>query len=219
MNISGAIFDMDGTLINSLIFWDVLWEEFGNRYLGGEKFYPDLEADKAIRTMVLSEAMDYYHERFKIGKNGADLLNTANEVFRDCYVNRVELKDGVKEFLDYLKAKGVKMCIASATDKALLVYAMERCGLYEYFDTILSCADVGKGKDQPDIYYAALDRLGTDKDSTWVFEDSFVALRTANGMGLNTVGIYDKFNFDQDKMQKLATHYIADGETLMKLVK
>ena len=219
MNISGAIFDMDGTLINSLIFWDVLWEEFGNRYLGGEKFYPDLEADKAIRTMVLSEAMDYYHERFKIGKNGADLLNTANEVFRDCYVNRVELKDGVKEFLDYLKAKGVKMCIASATDKALLVYAMERCGLYEYFDTILSCADVGKGKDQPDIYYAALDKLGTDKDSTWVFEDSFVALRTANGMGLNTVGIYDKFNFDQDKMQKLATHYIADGETLMKLVK
>ena len=219
MNISGAIFDMDGTLINSLIFWDVLWEEFGNKYLGGEKFYPDLEADKAIRTMVLSEAMDYYHERFNIGESGADLLNTANEVFRDCYVNRVELKDGVKEFLDYLKAKGVKMCIASATDKALLVYAMERCGLYEYFDTILSCADVGKGKDQPDIYYAALEKLGTDKDSTWVFEDSFVALRTANGMGLNTVGIYDKFNFDQDKMQKLATHYIADGETLMKLVK
>ena len=219
MNISGAIFDMDGTLINSLIFWDVLWEEFGNRYLGGEKFYPDLEADKAIRTMVLAEAMDYYHERFNIGESGADLLNTANEVFKDCYVNRVELKDGVKEFLDYLKAKGVKMCIASATDKALLVYAMERCGLYEYFDTILSCADVGKGKDQPDIYNKALEVLGTDNDSTWVFEDSFVALRTANGMGLNTVGIYDKFNFDQDKMEKLATHYIADGETLMKLVK
>ncbi len=219
MNISGAIFDMDGTLVNSLIFWDVLWEEFGNRYLGGEKFYPDLEADKAIRTMVLAEAMDYYHERFKIGESGADLLNTANEVFKDCYVNRVELKSGVKEFLDYLKGKGVKMCVASATDKALLVYAMERCGLYEYFDKIISCADVGKGKDQPDIYYKALEILKTDKDSTWVFEDSYVALRTANGMGLNTVGIYDKFNFDQDKMEKLATHYIADGETLMKLVK
>ncbi len=219
MNIKGAIFDMDGTLINSLIFWDVLWEEFGNRYLGGEKFYPDLEADKAIRTMVLAEAMDYYHERFNIGESGADLLNTTNEVFKDCYVNRVELKDGVKEFLDHLKAQGVKMCVASATDKVLLVYAMERCGLYEYFDTILSCADVGKGKDHPDIYYKALEVLGTDMDNTWVFEDSYVALRTANGMGLNTVGIYDKFNFDQDKMQKLATHYIADGETLMKLVK
>ena len=219
MNISGAIFDMDGTLVNSLIFWDVLWEEFGNRYLGGEKFYPDLEADKTIRTCVLSQAMDYFHERFKIGENGADLLNTANEVFKDCYVNRVELKDGVKEFLNYLKAKNVKMCIASATDKALLVYAMERCGLYEYFDTIISCADIGKGKDQPDIYYAALDKLGTDKETTWVFEDSYVALHTANAIGLPTVGIYDKFNFDQDKMEKLATHYIADGETLMKLAK
>lgn len=219
MNIKGAIFDMDGTLINSLILWDILWEEFGRKYLGGKKFYPDPEADKAIRTMVLSDAMDFFHKRFNIGESGADLLNTANEVFMDFYKNTVELKSGVKEFLDCLKAQNVKMCIASATDKALLTYAMERCGLYEYFATILSCADVGKGKDQPDIYLAALDVLKTDKDSTWVFEDSYIALRTANGMGLNTVGIYDKFNFDQDKMQKLATHYIADGETLMKLVK
>ena len=110
------------------------------------------------------------------------------------------------------------MCIASATDKKLLTVALYSCGLDRYFDTILSCADIGKGKDQPDIFYAALEHLGTDKETTWVFEDSAVAVATADKTGFKTVGIYDKFNYGHSDLKKTATEYIDDGETLLKLI-
>lgn len=218
MKIKGAIFDMDGTLVDSLMLWDVLWEEFGQKYRNGEKFYPDSETDRAIRTMTLEKAMDLMHERCGIGESGADLLNTANETFAKFYGTTLEMKPGVKEFLEYLLANGVKMCIASATDLELLNLGIAHCGLDRYFPKIFSCGTIGKGKDQPDIYQMALEYLGTPKEETWVFEDSFVALNTASELGLSTVGIYDPYNFDHDKLKAKATHYIAKGETLEKLI-
>ena len=75
------------------------------------------------------------------------------------------------------------------------------------------------GKDKPDIYLAALEYLGTPKDETWVFEDAYIAIHTATELGLHTVGIYDAENFGQDKIEREATVYVGEGETLMKLAK
>ena len=218
MKIQGAIFDMDGTLVDSLGLWDVLWEEFGQKYCGGAPFSPDPETDRAIRTMTLDAAMDLLHDRCKIGANGADLLTTANETFARFYGTSIELKPGIREFLEACLSAGIPMCIASATDRTLLEIGIAHCGLDRYFSTVLSCATIGKGKDQPDIYLLALETLGTPKESTWVFEDSYVALNTASSIGLPTVGIYDRYNFDQDKLQAKSVHYIAAGETVAKLL-
>ena len=111
------------------------------------------------------------------------------------------------------------MCIASATDIDLIKIAVAHCRLEKYFPSILSCAEIGKGKDEPDIYLKAIECLGTSIEETCVFEDSHIAIKTANKIGAKTVGIYDKFNYGQEEMKKIADVYIGEGETLLKLLK
>ena len=219
MEIKGAIFDMDGTLVDSLMLWDVLWQRMGKKYLGDESFRPDPITEKAVRTLTLIDAMTLVHKSCGVGSSGEELWKFTTDMMIDFYSNDVKLKDGVLEFLEYLKKNDVKMCIASATAQNLLAIAMNTCGLYKYFDKVISCADVGKGKEHPNVFIAAHEHLGTPKESTWVFEDSVVAIETAVNAGYKTVGIYDQYNFGLDRIPKIATIYVDKGETLKKLIK
>lgn len=218
MKISGAIFDMDGTLVDSLMLWEILWEAFGKKFCGGRPFSPSEEDDKAVRTLPLKNAMELLFEHYSIGESGEELLRVANEIIEEFYANSVQLKPGVREFLEDCVAKGVKMCIASATSPGLIRVALRHCGIAQYFSKIFSCGVLGKGKDVPDIYWMALDFLGTKQEETWVVEDSLVALETAHRAGFPTVGIYDRYNFGQEKIKNIVTEYIAPGETLERLL-
>ena len=217
--IKGAIFDMDGTLIDSLCVWDMSWEAMGKKFLGVDGFRPSKEDDKAVRTMLLSDAMDLIHEHYNMGKSGKELLDFVEEFDSNFYRYTVLAKPGVYEFLDELESRGIKMCLASATDKKLLTIAIEKLGLNKYFSELFSCGDIGKGKEEPDIFMIAKDHLGTEIAETCVFEDSLLAIKTANKAGFKTVAIYDKNNYGQEEMKKIADEYIADGETLVKLVR
>lgn len=219
MVVKAAIFDMDGTLVDSLMVWDVLWSTFGETYLNDRNFRPSAEDDKKVRTLTLKDAMCLIHESYNLGNSGEELLEMTNRMMLDFYANEVKLKDGVKEFLDDCKSKGTKMCIASATAPELIDVALKHCGLEQYFLKVFSCGQLGKGKDKPDIFILAKDFLGEKTEETWVFEDSLVAIETASKLGMPTVGIYDRFNFGQDKIKKIATKYVDCGETLLKLVK
>lgn len=218
MKLKAAIFDMDGTLIDSLMLWDILWSAFGEKYLNNKNFKPSPEDDRKVRTLTLRDAMDLIHTNYGLGESREELLTLANRIMNDFYADRVELKDGVLEFLEHCKAAGVKMCIASATAPDLLSTAMERLGIGKYFDAIFSCAILGKGKEAPDIYLHACKFLQEKPCETWVFEDSLTAIETAAKIGMPTVGIYDRHNFEQNRIRSLATEYIAEGETLLKLI-
>ena len=158
------------------------------------------------------------HKNYNLGASGEELLQFANSIMFDFYDNRVELKSGVKEFLEHCKNKGIKMCIASATAPDLITVALEHCGIESYFSKIFSCAEVGKGKEEPDVFLQVCEFLGAKPEETWVFEDSLVAIKTAVKVGMLTVGIYDAYNFGQAEVKALATEYIADGESLLKLI-
>lgn len=218
MKINGAIFDMDGTLIDSLSFWDMAWERFGTKYLGDSNFRPSLEDEKTMRTLAMSGSMELLHEKYGVGENAAILLDEINQMIVDFYSGVVELKSGVAEFLEACYNRGIKMCVASATELRFLEIVIKRFSLEKYFETIVSCGDIGRGKEHPDVFLAAHQYLGTPKESTWIFEDSIVALKTAAAAGFNTVGIYDKYTFDLDSVKETSTVYIDKGESLVRLI-
>ncbi len=218
MKFKAAVFDMDGTLVDSLMIWDVLWSSLGERFIGNPDFRPSDADDKAVRTLTLDGAMDLIHKNYGFGKDGGELLDIANEMARDFYANTVETKVGVKEFLEKCRNAGIRMCIASATAKDLIGLAVEHCDLGQYFETVISCADIGKGKEFPDVFLKACEHFGTRPEDTCLFEDSLVAIQTATKIGMPTVGIYDRYNFGQDQIKQLADVYVAEGETLNKVV-
>ena len=219
MEIKAAIFDMDGTLVDSLMLWDVLWSTFGEQYLNDKSFTPSKEDDKKVRTITSKDAMTLIHNNYNMGNSGEELLEKANCIIKDFYANSVELKDGVREFLEHCKNKGVKMCIASATAPEMIYIALKHCDIEKYFLKVFSCGTIGKGKDEPDVFLQAAEFLGAEIKDTWVFEDSLTAIETAAKIGMPTVGIYDKFNYGQDKIKEIATEYINSTETILKLIR
>ena len=159
VKINAAIFDMDGTLVDSLGLWDVLWQVFGDAFLSGEKFVPDPKSEKAVRTMALRDGMYLLHENCGLGESGEAVFQLADKTFRDFYANSVTLKEGVREYLEYCRENHIRMVIASATAPELIEIALNHCGVRSYFEEIFSCSVVGKGKEEPDIFLARCNNI------------------------------------------------------------
>lgn len=219
MKIKGAIFDMDGTIVDSLMFWDYLWKRIGEEYMNDSTFRPSEEVDKKVRTMIFVDAMTYFREYYSLDVKVEDFIRFTGGGINDFYKNIATVKAGAREYLDYLKNNNVKMCLASATAMPEIKYALECHDLLKYFDLILSCADIGVGKDKPDIYVKAMTEMNISCDELCVFEDSFVALETAKSVGFNTVGIYDKYNFEQERLKAASDIYLGDGKRLDSLIR
>jgi len=132
------------------------------------------------------------------------LIKSAVAIVDDFYRYEAQLKPHLKEFLAQLHETGVKMCIATATERSLVEAALARCGVLDYFSEIFTCSSVGAGKDEPTIYREALNFLGTDRTNTMVFEDSLHALTTAKKDGFYTTAVYDSHEENQEEIQRLA---------------
>ena len=216
--IRGAIFDMDGTLVDSLVIWDFFWQAIGDRYFDGTPYKPDEFTEKEMRTHVLADSMRIFHENTGVGESAEEILALGREVFARFYREEVELKAGAYEFLEYLASRGVKMCVASATTPDQVEVVLRRCGIDKFMEGIVSCTDTGIGKEEPDVFIRAHKFLGTPKDETWVFEDSIVAVDSATRADFNTVGIYDKYGFELERLCELSTVYLDADMTYHDLI-
>ena len=218
MEIKAAIFDMDGTLVDSLVFWDSFWSEFGKKYLGDENFKPAAELDKRVRTTIFNDALACIKEYVDVDATVEELIAFGNAGVVDFYKYSVPPKVGAHKLLDYLREQGIKICIATATERRYVSVAMEACDLNARVDAVFSCHDIGVSKDRPDIYLLAQKHFGFSVDEICVFEDSYVALETAKAAGFKTVGIYDKYNFEQERLAASADMYICEGQGLDSVI-
>lgn len=189
MNKSYGIFDLDGTLVDSMEWWRGLAEEF-LRSQGVEKLPDSLLSQ--IKTMTIPESAALFIRIFGISGTVSSVAEEMNGLMDRHYREDISLKPGVKAYLRRLKEKGVRMCVASATSKELVEACLKRLGAADYFEAFLSCEDVGAGKTHPDIYLEAAQRMGAKPKDTAVYEDALYAAETAKKAGFYVVGVYDE---------------------------
>lgn len=198
-----AIFDMDGTLVDSMSYWNNLAGEFleskGVAHVG-------VEVIEKIKVMTMTESAALFIEEFNLTGTPETVVAEMNAMMDEHYRRDIPLKSGVKEYLDSLHEKGVEMCVASATAEHLMEACLKRVGVMKYFKFLLSCETVGVGKHRADVYFEAAKRLQAKPCDTAVYEDAIYAASTAKKAGFYVIGVYD----DSAKLRWKDIEVLAD---------
>ena len=188
--IKGAIFDIDGTILNSM----PVWENLGELYLRSLGIQAEKGLGEVLSAMSLQQGADYLIRHYHLSKTRSKVLDGINQEIRDFYMDKVPLKAGVREFLEGLKEHGLPMVIVTSSERKNVEAALRRLGILNYFDGMLTCTEMGTDKNRPDIYLAASLQLDTEPWETLVFEDSCHAILTARKAGFHIVAVYDSAN-------------------------
>ena len=211
MAIEGAIFDFDGTLVDSMPMWTDVCVRLLRRY----------GVEDAERVFAEHESLDmeqkcvWYHENLGIGASPEQLCDELRGDVSRAYRHEVSRFSGCRRFLEELRAHGVPMVIASATPKDLLREGLEAQGLSEFFQDVVFAGDVGMSKDHPHVYVAACERLGTNREGTWVFEDAPFGVRAAARAGFPTAALFnDHDGRDERFLRQWATVVLHGYESL-----
>ena len=213
MNIKGAIFDLDGTLLDSMYVWD----KVGTKYMASQGIEVGEEFEQSIKDMSMSQCADYILSEYGVKTTAGEIRSCVNKIVEKMYFYDVMPKPGVPQLLEKLKSSGALMCVATATDRHLAEAALRRCGLLDYFSDIFTCTSVGAGKDSPLIYEKALALLGTKKSETPVFEDALYAIETAKAAGFTVAAVKDSFSLSkQTEIRELADFYIEDYQDFLE---
>ena len=188
--IKGVIFDVDGVLLNSM----PVWENLGELYLDHLGIEAEKNLGETLFEMSLEEAADYLISHYNLEKTVEEVVQGLNKEVEDYYAKRVPLKEGVRQYLEEFRERKIPMVIATTGDRKNAEAALKRLKVFSYFEGIFTASEIGSGKNQPDLYFAAALQLDTDPGQTWVFEDAWHAIRTAKSAGFKTVAVYDKAN-------------------------
>lgn len=210
MNITGAIFDFDGTVFDSMHIWKGVKFQFFDR-IG---LILNEEQREEFKKLFLLDAIELAKTRFDLKMTDKELFDEFFTLIKEKYLADTKPKNDIIEFLEKLKAKGVKMGIATATGEPALIAVLEKFNMLHYFEEIYSTYTVGASKTEPKVYDVVLNELGTEKETTWIFEDALYAAKTAKKAGYNVVGIYDKSELEQDELKNLVDIYIHNYSEL-----
>lgn len=208
MNIKSAIFDMDGTLTDSMH----VWRNLGNLYLESKGIVPEPELQEKVLTLTMMEAAEYMKQRYGLQGEPEQIVKEVYQLIEGFYRTEVQEKPGVRRILEELQQEGIPMCVASATDTYLVEYALAHTGLRSYFQKIYCCREVGEGKTTDKIYQVARESLGTSVEETWIFEDALYAARTAKRSGFPLVAIFDTTEEGQEELREIANIYLESYE-------
>lgn len=185
---TAAIFDCDGTLLNSLGAWRGMEEVLARS--SGITVTPEERA--LFTTFTIPEVSEYFHNQHGLGASAEDVKHIIDDYMMDYYTNQATLLPGVAQFLDQCARRGIAMSVASSSAPAYLEAGLRAAGVRDYFTAVVSVDEIESSKREPRIYHFAAERMGSDKTTTWGFEDSLYAVRTLKGAGFPTVAVYDE---------------------------
>jgi len=207
----GAIFDVDGTMLDSM--WK--WIEIEAEYVKRQGIKPDEDFVKIMHPLSLYEAAEYFKTEYGVNKTVQQITDEKNVMLEEFFSKEVMLKSGVRELLEALRSKGIKMCVATATDRYLVEMAMERLDISKYFLKTFTCSEEGTTKRSPDIYLRAAEFLGTEVHQTLVFEDAAHAVKTAKQAGFPVVALYDLASDEyQNEIKSFSDYYFVTLDEL-----
>lgn len=208
------IFDLDGTLLDSMS----MWEEIDEKFLSKRGFEVPDDYCGAIAAMGFAECAQYTKERFGLSESCDEIMSEWNAMACDEYKSNIMLKPHARELLKKLKAQGARLGVASTNHRHIFLPTLERTKILEFFesDAIISIDDVTTGKSSPEIYLKCAQRLGATPKECVVLEDTVQGIRTALLAGFRVIGVLDEHWADfHEEISKLCEKAVSDLSELL----
>lgn len=206
-NIKAVLFDLDGTLVDSM--W--IWKSIDIEYLGGFGIELPGDLQSCIEGMSFTETAEYMKMRFQIPDSVEIMKETWNRMAWEKYTKEVKLKEGALSFLQYCKEYGIKLGIATSNSKELVTGALKALDVYQFFDAVVTGCEVEHGKPAPDVYLEAAKRCKVLPKNCLVFEDIIAGIKAGKAAGMLVCAIEDAYSAEQkEEKRRLADFYIND---------
>lgn len=212
-NTKGIILDLDGTILDSS--W--VWEMVDIKFLGDRGFEVPDDYVESISPMGAEKAAIYTIERFGLhNEKPEDLVREWFDMAKAEYRNKVVCKPGAKNFIKKMYSQGMKLALATSSDRELFIPTLDREGILQYFNVIVTVDEVEKGKGFPDIYEEAARRICVPVEQCVVFEDIITAVRGAKSGGFKVVAVEDEKSLcNADKIKQISDFYISSYKQLL----
>ncbi len=204
-NIKYAIFDMDGTILNSMPYWDNLLRN----YITLKGYTVTEQLEKEAISMTVKEAIAYIKEVYSIETSVEDIEKELIQIIKEQYKSEIPAKKHIVSVIKNLYKKGIKMCVLTSSDYSCACEAIKRNGLDDYFDNIFTSDRLGMSKRNPDIYLETAKQMNFTVDNTVVFEDALHGVTSAKNAGFYVVAVQDNSSSkDWESIKELSDQYI-----------
>lgn len=205
--IKAAVFDLDGTLLNSMH----IWNEIDCAFLTRRGIAVPADYMLEVAHLGSYQTALYTKKRFSLSESPEEMIAEWLEMAIRFYSEEVALKKGAFDYLTELRGRGVRLAVATANSPDLYLPALQRTNTLGLFDAVVNIDEVARSKGFPDIYRLACERLGAKETDAAVFEDIYLGVKGAKDGGFYTVGVYDPTSAaDEARIRALADRYIYD---------
>ena len=206
------IFDLDGTLLDSM----QAWKNIGRDFLLKKGITPPSNLRQKMKNLTIPQAAQYFISEFSLALSVDEMVKEIIALVADKYKYEVQLKPYAFEFLEKQKRLGTKMCILTASEPNYIHAALERLAILPFFEFIMTCSQVGLTKQNPQVFHMAMEKLNGTIEDTMVVEDALYAIRSAKEAGFYVVGMEDETAME-DKLEiaRLCNRYITSYKELL----
>ena len=207
------IFDLDGTLIDSM----PVWRGTGSGFLMNHNFPVPENLMEVVKTQTIWQTAEWFRTELGVPMEAEDIVNEIVESVVEAYRHTIPLKDGAMEYLEKMKNEGVEMCILTASEADYILPALDRLDIRKYFSHVLTCTELGEFKNDGKAYLKTMELMGGTMEETVVFEDAYYAVKGAKSVGFPVYAVLDEVvrEDDIDKIKETADLYFHSYKELL----